>query len=81
MDIHKEYTALMEKRFSFAKQGSYEQRGQYIFLLNAPYHYLVEASMLAYLKDTPLATLRDTLDYFNGITPVGLAPDDAGEDL
>ncbi|MCD7838216.1 MAG: hypothetical protein LUG65_04815 [Clostridiales bacterium] len=81
MDTHEEYTKLIKERYERFAQESYEQRGYYSCALFAPYQYENEEVMLAYIKQNPIATLKEVSDYFSEITPPGLAPGDDGADL
>lgn len=81
MDVHEEYKALITKRYSRPAPDDYENYGRYIWVLQAPEQYKTEASMLSYAKSHPNATLRELFNYFNKITPDGLAPGDDGADL
>lgn len=81
MTKHEEYTQIVRDRFGAAKNENYEMSGNYSCVLYAPRQYMVEASMLEYLKKHPEAGLHETFLYFCGIAPEGLAPGDNGEDL
>lgn len=81
MNVHEEYTALITARYQKPERDNYEGCGYYDWVLLAPGQYKTEASMLRYAKANPDATIKDLFDYFNKITPDGLAPDDDGADL
>lgn len=81
MTIHEEYMALIEKRYKATLSESYAMQADYYWAYYAPFQYKVEASMLAYVKKHPNATLRDICNYFVRIAPEGLAPGDDGADL
>lgn len=81
MTVHEEYTALIKERYSHMQGESYEMQCAYYAALYAPYQYRTEASMLKYVKSHPGATLREVCNYYDKITPIGLAPGDDGADL
>ena len=81
MDIHEEYTELIRKRYAHMKGESYEMQANYYAVYYGPHQYKTESSMLAYIKEHPQATLKEVCNYFNKITPDGLAPGDSGADL
>lgn len=81
MTVHEEYTKLIQERYSGVDRNNYEQYGYYLAIYHAPAQYMTEASMLSYAKRNPNATAKELFDYFNKITPDGLAPGDDGADL
>ncbi|MCD8115944.1 MAG: hypothetical protein LUE21_02315 [Oscillospiraceae bacterium] len=81
MTVHEEYVAVISERYGQIKNESYEMGGYYSCVSLAPEQYKVEASMLAFVKNHPDASLKEVCDYFGEITPVGLAPGDDGADL
>ena len=81
MTVHEEYERIIKQRYLAEKSKSYETRGYYDWVLMAPAQYLVEPSMLSYVKEHPNATLKEVFCYFDEIVPDGLAPGDDGEDL
>ncbi|MCD8327599.1 MAG: hypothetical protein LUC25_00715 [Ruminococcus sp.] len=81
MTIHEEYTKIIEERYGQYKNGTYEERGDYSWIFDAPEQYLTEGKMLDYVKKNPEATLKDIAYYADKITPDGLAPGDDGSDL
>lgn len=79
--VHEEYTKLIEERYAASQSESYAMQAAYYGAYYGPYQYKTEASVLAYAKKHPNATLKDICDYFDQITPDGLAPGDDGADL
>lgn len=75
-----EYRELFEQRFKKEKMD-YREEMEYLFMLNAPEQYQVEDEVLNYLKSHPNATIAELSDYYDEISPHGLAPDDDGADL
>ena len=80
-EIHKAYLDLLQKRYGHLQDLDYEHHGNYIWISQAPEHYLSEKGMFFFAKTYPASTMRDLLNFFTLITPDGLAPDDDGEDL
>lgn len=81
MTVHEEYTVLIEERYAHLQGESYEMQGDYCCAYFGPYQYRTEASILKYVKTHSNATLGEICNYFDKITPDGLAPGDDGTDL
>lgn len=81
MTVHEEYTKIITERYGKYKNGTYEEKGDYSWILYAPEQYLTEEKMLDYVKKNPKATLKDVAYYADKITPDGLPPGDDGADL
>lgn len=87
MNERSEYVNLIVDRYCDAVYPdgdtavSYEAENDYLWLVNAPEQYEVEPQMLEYTKAHPSASMKDLIDYFDDIAPLGLAPGDDGEDL
>ncbi|MCD7906161.1 MAG: hypothetical protein LUH04_00375 [Clostridium sp.] len=81
MTTHEEYTTIISERYGQLKDESYEMGGYYSCVSLAPEQYRIEASMLAYVKKHPSASLKEVFNYFGEIAPIGLAPGDDGADL
>jgi hypothetical protein len=80
MTVHEEYVRIIEERYK-GSVSSITDEWNYHAALNAPMHYKVEASMLDYVKKNKDASLQDVCQFFSKTAPIGLAPDDTGEDL
>ncbi len=81
MTVHEEYTKIIEERYSGLKNNSYEMKANYLTAFYAPHYYGTEEAVLNYVKENEKATLAEVANYFNEITPSGLAPGDDGSDL
>ncbi|MCC8191834.1 MAG: hypothetical protein LIO41_02175 [Ruminococcus sp.] len=81
MTVHEEYTKIIEERYGQYKNGTYEEKGDYSWIFDAPEQYLTEEKMLEYVKSHPKATIKEVSCYAGNITPIGLAPGDDGSDL
>lgn len=81
MAIHEEYTKIIKERYGQYKNGTYEEKGNYLWIVNAPEQYQNESEMLEFVEKNPNATLKEVFSYWNKITPAGLAPGDDGADL
>lgn len=57
----------------------YHSVNEFLFVLQAPYHYEVENKMLEYAKKHPKADLAELSRFFDTIVPPGTLPPDADE--
>jgi hypothetical protein len=80
MTVHEEYVSILEKRYKSGISSTREE-WEYLTILYGPKQYLVEASMLDYVKKNKNASIRDVFLFFTETAPPGLAPGDTGEDL
>ena len=81
MTINEEYSSIVKARYKKIGSANYEMRGYYDTVLLAPKQYGTESVMLEFAKEHKEATIKEMYDYFNKITPDGLAPGDDGADL
>lgn len=73
-----EFVLLMMKRFQKDDMSEVDKI-KFGFLINAPEDYGTEKETLEFAKNNPEASMDEIIDYFDMITPDGLAPGDDGE--
>ncbi len=81
MTVHEKYIEIITERYGRYENGTYEEKGDYLWIINAPEQYQNEDEMLDFVEKNPNATLKEVNNYWDEITPDGLAPGDDGADL
>lgn len=69
-----EFQRLVMERYPLGDNTIYEEKGDYMWLIDGPLQYENELEILKYAKENPNATLRQLNEYWDHITPDGLPP-------
>lgn len=75
------FEKLIRDRYEPDGDMEFNEESKLLLLLNGPFHYQNEEEMLEYAEAHPDATMDELIDYWDSITPDGLAPGDDGADL
>lgn len=81
MNGESEYVTLVRELYEPDGDMEYNEETKLLLLLNGPSQYGNEEEMLEYLNAHRDITMDELIDYWDGITPEGLAPGDDGADL
>ena len=76
-----EFEKLIRERYDHGQKMEPEEEGAFMAMLDGPFAFENEDEMLEYAKEHPEATVIELYEYWDSITPEGLAPGMDPEEL